>query len=293
MLNRLEPGPDAILRYAGHADAVVDVHLPLNRGPAPLLVLLHGGFWRQGYDRRHTRPLAGALRDAGWCVATPEYRRTGGAGGWPATFDDVAALRDRLVGLLHDALPGRVADVDPTLVGHSAGGHLALWWAVTDRSPAAPRRTVALAPVADLARAYAERLGDDAVAALIGGAADHPDRYADADPAARMRAGELPAGEVLLVHGTHDAQVPVQHTRDLATDTGVRHVEPDCDHFALIDPLSPTWPVVVSALGSLPDDRTAHPGRTPRRPGTMFRHSSTPYGGDVDGSVGGTGTAPG
>ena len=246
-------GPDAVLRYGGHSDAVIDVHLPPESFAAPLLVLLHGGFWRQAYDRRHTRPLAAALSGMGWAVATPEYRRTGGEGGWPQTFDDVAALRDRLAGLVHSALPGRVAEFPTTLVGHSAGGHLALWWALTDRSSGAPRRTIALAPVADLARAHAEDLGAGAVADLLGGGVrDHPDRYGAADPAARMRAGDAATGEVVIVHGRHDEEVPLQHSRDLAADAGLRLVEADCDHFAVIDPLSPAWPVVTAALGSAP-----------------------------------------
>ena len=256
MLDRPAPDPDAVLRYAEHRDAVVDVHLPAEAPgetrPAPVLVLLHGGFWRDAWDRRHTRPLAAALRDRGWLVATPEYRRTGGLGGWPGTFDDVADLRERLLPLLRDVLPGRVAAVQPTLVGHSAGGHLALWWALTSLS-SPPRRTVGLAPVSDLGRADEEGLGSGAVTALLGGGPHEvPERYAAADPAARMRAGEVPAGEVVLVHGRHDEDVPVQHSRDLATDVGVALVELDCEHFALIDPLSSAWPSVHDAVGALP-----------------------------------------
>jgi acetyl esterase/lipase len=262
VLDRPAPGPDAVLRYAEHRDAVVDVHLPAEPPgeirPAPVLVLLHGGFWRDAWDRRHTRPLAAALRDRGWLVATPEYRRTGGLGGWPGTLDDIAELREGVLPLLSDVLAGRVAAAPPTLVGHSAGGHLALWWALTSES-FPPRRTVGLAPVGDLARADEERLGSGAVAALLGGAlSELPERYAAADPAARMRAGEVPAGEVVLVHGRHDEDVPVEHSRDLATDVGVALLELDCEHFALIDPLSTVWPSVRDAVGALPG---SHPSR--------------------------------
>lgn len=258
VLDRPAPAPDAVLRYAEHRDAVVDVHLPTEAPgesyPAPVLVLVHGGFWREGWDRRHTRPLASALRDRGWLVATPEYRRTGGLGGWPRTLDDIAALRERLLPLLREVLPGRVAPPGPTLVGHSAGGHLALWWSLTNGSGTdRPRRTVALAPVSDLARAHAEKLGGGAVAALLGGGvAQVPERYAAADTAARLRAGEMLAGEVVLVHGRDDDSVPVQHSRDLATDVGVELVELTCDHFAPIDPLSVVWPAVRDAIGLPP-----------------------------------------
>lgn len=246
VLSRPAAGPDAVLRYGKHPEHVVDIHLP--PGPPavrPLLVLLHGGFWRHEYDRRHTRPMAQALRDMGFVVATPEYRRTGGSGGWPATFDDVAAVRSRLVALLQELVPQRLAPAPPVLLGHSAGGHLAMWWALTGPLSNVGG-VVALAPVADLYRAYADRLGDGAVGILMGGSPrQRPERYAAADPAALLRHGS-PAPRITVLHGVDDQQVPVSHSRELP---GVSYVElPGVEHFALIDPLSPAWPRVVSAL---------------------------------------------
>lgn len=248
MLTREAEAPDAVLRLGGHPDQVVDVHLPTprlgSRRPAPLVVLLHGGFWRAEHDRCHTRPMAVALREHGYAVATPEYRRTGADGGWPATFDDVASVRSNLPGLLAEALPGLVASAPPVVMGHSAGGQLALWWALTGRSEHTDR-VVALAPVADLARAYAEDLGDGAVGDLLGGSpATHPDRYAAADTAVLLRRWTGP--RPVVVHGDADLQVPVAHSRDLA---GVELVELSAtDHFAVIDPLSPAWPHVLRAV---------------------------------------------
>lgn len=240
VLARPAPSPDVVLRRGSAPDDLVDVHLPPSRDPAPLLVLLHGGFWRQEYDRRHTRALAAALRDEGYVVATPEYARTGGAGGWPRTFDDVADVRERLAGLLADVVPGRVADGPPVVVGHSAGGQLALWWSLTGSA----EPVVALAPVGDLARAHAEELGGGAVAALLDGSpAEQPQRYAAVDPAVLLPSRAIPA---TVLHGTDDRQVPVEHSRGLA---GVHLVElPGTDHFALIDPLSPAWPHVLAAV---------------------------------------------
>jgi len=248
VLTRDADGPDAVLRHGDHADHVVDIHLPTqplgSRTPAPLVVLLHGGFWRAEVDRRHTRPLAVALREQGYVVATPEYRRTGADGGWPATLDDVARVRERLPGLLADALPGLVAPTPPVVTGHSAGGHLALWWALTTRARDVAG-VVALAPVADLARAYAEDLDDGAVHALMGGSpAAHPARYAVADTAVLLRGwtGARP----VVVHGDADLQVPITHSRGLV---GIDLVElPATDHFAVIDPLSPAWPQVLRAV---------------------------------------------
>ncbi len=241
VLTRPAAAPDAVLRYGSAADHLIDVHLPSSRTPAPLVILLHGGFWRAAFDRRHTRPMASALRDEGYVVVTPEFRRTGGGGGWPATFDDVAAVRDRLGDLFAQVLPGRVTADRTVLVGHSAGGHLALWWSLTGGG----EPVVALAPVADLERAYVDDLDGGAVAALLGGSpADVPERYAAADPAVLLRDRTI---DVTVLHGTEDLQVPVAHSRGLA---GVDLVElPGVEHFALIDPLSTAWPHVLGAVG--------------------------------------------
>lgn len=237
--------PDLVLRYGPSADALVDVHLPRLRTPAPLVVLLHGGFWRDAYDRRHTRPLAKALRETGYVVATPEYRRTGSGGGWPGTFDDIASVREQLPDLLTGAVPDRVDVSRTVLVGHSAGGHLALWWSLTGQEDP----VVALAPVADLARAHAEDLDDGAVSALLGGSPrEQPQRYAATDTA-RLLAERAPRPRVVVLHGTADQQVPYEMSRDLV---GVELVTLEgADHFALIDPASAQWDAVLLAVRRL------------------------------------------
>lgn len=267
MTSRVADPPDAVVRWADPAshgeDGVADVYLPEISGTytsAGLVVALHGGFWRHEHDRRHLRPLAVALRDLGRVVAVPEYRRSGGRGGWPATFADVRALRSRLPALLAGLWGGRpaggVADGPVTLLGHSAGGHLALWWALDAAAettagagpPEPPTRVVALAPIADLARAYADDLDDGAVAALLGGGPDtRPEAYAVADVAARLRAGERPECPLAVLHGTDDVQVPPAHSAGL---TGVElRLLTGVEHFGLIDPRGRAWPEVVAALG--------------------------------------------
>lgn len=237
VLTRPAPPPDRVLAYADGADHVVDLYLPAG-GPAPLVVLLHGGFWRDEHDRAHTRPLADAVRREGYAVALPEYRRTPGAR-WPRLRDDVTALRDALRSLL--AGTGAMADGSYRLLGHSAGGHLALWWALG--APEHVARVVALAPVADLARAYADDLDDGAVVALLGGTPDeHPADFADANVAPRLSTLAAP---VTILHGDRDQRVPVGHSRGL--DIPAREL-PGVEHFGLIDPLSPAWPAVRDAL---------------------------------------------
>jgi len=232
-----------VLPYGPRAEQLLDVHLPPEpgHGPAPVVVLLHGGFWRQAFDRTHTRPLAEALSAEGHVVVTPEFRRVGGAGGWPMTFEDVVDALSA-VSTLGEAVPGRVAQRPPTLVGHSAGGQLAIWAALQDHASPV-HKVVALAPVADLREAYDRGLGEGAVAALMGGSpAELSEEYAAAD-AAGLLPGSVP---VTVVHGALDERVPVEMSRHLR---GVEYVElPDVEHFGLIDPLSPAWPTVRAAV---------------------------------------------
>lgn len=239
VLTRPAPPPDLVLAYDDGPDHVLDLHLPA-RGErtAPLIVLLHGGFWRDAHDRTHTRPLADALRREGCAVATPEYRRTPGAR-WPQIRDDLVAVRDALPALLEHV--DGVDDAPYRLLGHSAGGQLALWWGLS--APQQVERVVALAPVADLARAYADDLDGGAVAALLGGGpAAVPDAYAEADIAPRLPATQPP---IVVLHGDRDQRVPVEHSRGLGIP--VRELA-GVEHFGPIDPRSPAWPAVRDAL---------------------------------------------
>lgn len=237
--------PDLVLRYADHACGLLDLHLPggaMPEAPAPVVLLVHGGFWRSAWDRTHTRPQARALADLGHVVVTPEYRRVGpgddrggAGGGWPTTGDDVR----RALAALPAALPW--TPVRTTAVGHSAGGHLVLWLAATG---APLDHVVALAPVCDLREALRLDLGDGAAAALLAGADP-----ADADPMTLL--DERPEGTVAVVHGTRDDAVPVALSRALAArHPWISCTEVDADHMALIDPTSSAWPVVVRALAA-------------------------------------------
>jgi len=253
LTRRAEP-PDAVLRWADASthgdDGLADVYLPEISGKGqqpPVVVALHGGFWRQEYDRRHLRPMAVALRTLGRVVVLPEYRR-GRRGGWAATLDDVRALRVGLPGLLAAVAPRIDAGAPVSVVGHSAGGHLALWWALDAGPPARPGRVLALAPVADLARAHADQLGAGAVTRLLGGSPDRvPEAYAVADVAARLRSGDRLGCPAVILHGSADVDVPVAAVEGLV---GVQvEVLDGVEHYGLIDPHSPAWHAVVSRLG--------------------------------------------
>ncbi|MGZ4593613.1 MAG: alpha/beta hydrolase family protein [Actinomycetes bacterium] len=264
VLTRPATPPDRTVRYGPGADHVADIRLPEEQGPRPLVVVVHGGFWMAEFDRGHAGPQSAALAAAGYVVATVEYRRVGQpGGGWPGTFDDVAALTDAVPALVADSVGPRVDTARTVLVGHSAGGHLAAWAAARHRLPpgspwhrAVPldAAVVALAGVLDLHRAAELGLGGHAAALLLGGdPAERPERYAAASPASLLPSGS----RQVLVHGTRDAQVPVEMSRryvDRAAALGQRVALHELDglgHFELIDPRSGAWPTVLDSIREL------------------------------------------
>ena len=247
-------GPARRLDYGGHPSQYGELTLPAGDGPVRgVAVVVHGGFWRQAYGLELGRPLAVDLANTGLAVWNVEYRRVGGDGGWPATFDDVAAALDLLAGPGQDAAGGRLVLDRVVAVGHSAGGHLGAWLAGRPGLPAgtpgaAPivrlRGVVSQAGVLDLVDSAERGVGRGAAQDLLGGAPDAvPDRYALASPVARLPIG-VP---VVCVHGTEDANVPIRQSErfvDAARDAG-EAVElvtlPGVDHFAVIDPATPAW----------------------------------------------------
>ncbi|MFE2261881.1 alpha/beta hydrolase [Streptomyces griseosporeus] len=263
--------PDTTAAYGDHPDQVIDFYAPRAErgpgGPAPLVVVLHGGAWRAPYDRRHVSPFAAFLADRGFGVALVEYRRgTEGdaalAGRWPDTFDDVAAALDALPALARQALP----QTDPrrtVVTGHSAGGHLALWAAARHVLPAgAPwrldgppqlRGVVALAPIADFTVAEKLDVCDNAALQLLGGQELFAERQPYADPALLLPTGIA----TTLVQGRADLDVP-QAVAEAYADAAAKAGEvvgltllEDVGHFPLIDPAADACAVVAEEIAQL------------------------------------------
>jgi acetyl esterase/lipase len=205
------------IRYGPSVDQEADLHLPATRR-APVVCLLHGGFWRMPHGRDQMAAIADDLASRGLAVWNLEYRRLGTPqAGWPGTLDDVAAGLDHLARL---SLDGVDLDLERVVVvGHSAGGHLALWVAGRGRARSVPTprvrplATVGLAPIADLALAYELRVGGEVVAELLGGPpSQHPDRLRAASPVEMLPLGV----RQLVLHGAADDVVPIDLSRRYA-----------------------------------------------------------------------------
>ncbi|HEY3865649.1 MAG TPA: alpha/beta hydrolase [Solirubrobacteraceae bacterium] len=262
-------------RYGRHSSQRANLYVPAGPGPHPVIVLIHGGSWQKRYGKVFMRWIAGDLLRRGYAVWNIEYRRVGADGGWPATFEDVATAIDHLAVLRDPHLD--LARV--TFLGHSAGGHLALWAAARPNlppgapgalarpardgsppntpPPVRPCRVVSLAGVADLAEAY-RRWRGGVVRDLMGGSpAEVPERYAAGDPM-RLLPLQIP---VLIVHGVHDQTVSIELSRGYAAaarraggEVELVEIEgPAGSHRAHLDPRGAAWAAVVERL----DDPTA------------------------------------
>ena len=222
-------------------------------------MLIHGGYWKPIYDRHLEDVVAAALTRRGFAVWNIDYRPAGGW--WSDTFADVAAAMDHVTRSPHAGVLdlGRVA-----VMGHSAGGHLALWLAsrtalrsgAMGASPAlVPRLAVGQAAVCDLVTGALERLGDGAVHTLMGGEPDDfPDRYTVGSPRALLPSRGV---RTVLVHGRDDTVVPVSQSRDYAraaeaAGTPVElHLLDRAEHIEHLRPRSPALAPVFAALAKI------------------------------------------
>ncbi len=230
---------DYSISYGSDALQFGALRLPETPGPYPVIVFIHGGCWLNQFSLDHVSAVSRALANQGHAVWTPEYRRVGDAGGgWPGTFEDIA----RSVAALQGMVLKHQLDLSRLIVmGHSAGGHLALWLAAQGKLLL--RGAISLAGICDLA-AY-ERLGNDCAASLpglLGGTSlEVPERWVLANPT-RLLPLKAPA---CLIHGASDTIVPLSQSEDFARAA-------DCElqvirgggHFDLVSPHSSAFEVI-------------------------------------------------
>lgn len=234
-MTRPAPLPNATIPFGEHGDQVLDLYVPdggLGSDDAPI-VFVHGGYWRPEYDRMHARNAASAVSEAGRVAVLLEYRRI--PGDPDASVDDVihgigAALRET-----------NTAQV--VLVGHSAGGHLALVAANSVSNQVAG--VLALAPISDLRMAEDQDLDDGAVRSFLGASAA---LRADLDPML-LPTPPVPTG---LIHGRNDTIVPLAMSQRFAEEHPVElTVVETIGHYELIDPLTTTWRAVLNQIRTI------------------------------------------
>jgi acetyl esterase/lipase len=244
MDDRLTIGIGNSVRYGDQPEQRGELLLADGDGPFPVVVFVHGGFWRNTYDLTLAGPQALDAQSRGYATWNIEYRRVGDpGGGYPGTLEDVGAAIDALARIDAPLDLDRVA-----VVGHSAGGHLALWVGQRDNPVVVPRLVVGQAPVADLEAAL--ELSGGAVVDFMGGRPEQrPDAYAEADPARRLPI-KVPQ---LIVIGTADDTVPLSVVEPYLAAAGSGldvEIVDGVDHFDVIDPSSPTWDLVMDRIAA-------------------------------------------
>jgi len=246
-----------------------ELRVPSTKGPHPVAIVIHGGCWRAklgDMDQRavamdNMRPAAAALTDAGVATWNIEYRRLGNeGGGWPGTFQDVARAADSVRTLTRD----NQLDVTRIIaIGHSSGGHLAMWLAArskllksSDLYVSDPLRLIGVVNLdgpADLRATLPLQqpvCGSPVITDLIGGSPDErPERYRDASPIELLPFGvrqEFFAGRMFAAH-----VAPYEMATKRAGDALHTTVLADAGHFGFIDPQSDVWPQVMRSVRRL------------------------------------------
>lgn len=253
VLTRPAQPADHRIAYGPNEFQFGDLRLPKGSGRSPVAIVIHGGCWMSEYGLSYMGHLSAALSEAGVATWSVEYRRVGNeGGGWPGTFEDVARAADHLR-TIAKTYP---LDLDQVVaVGHSAGGHLALWLAarkllpkdsrVYSPDPLPLRGVVSLAGITDLRRSGTAC--DTNVTQLMGGSAqDKAAIYGQASPIELLPLG-IPSA---IVQGSIDPIIPLAMAEDYADvakkkgDGAKLVVIEKAGHFEVVDPKSFAWEAV-------------------------------------------------
>lgn len=269
-INKLSSSPAKFrFNYGDGSYQFADLRIPSGRGPFPVAVLIHGGCWLSKYaDLKIMDPMATALTRAGIATWNIEYRRVDNpGGGWPGTFQDVGNAIDYLQTIAGD----NYLDLNRVvIIGHSAGGHLALWAAARHKLPENSAlyssRVLPIRGVIDLAGPgnlmsfiplQEEVCNEKIITKMMGGTpTEKPDRYAQGSPSELLPLGV----KQILFTGEDDISVPPKlgEAYLLAAKKEDDDVEfitvENAAHFELISPESKAWPdIKQTVLGLLKD----------------------------------------
>lgn len=241
------------IAYGEHPEQYGHLYLPETavQEPLPVVVVIHGGFWSGRYALNLGTQYAVEFARAGFAAWNIEYRRVGAGGLWPEVNRDVVDAVDAVGGVVQQHSPFRLDLDDVRVVGHSAGGHLALWLAGQKDSKIRPSRVVSQAGVLDLTAGPSSGHINPAVQELLDVTyADAPQDYVAASPLHRLPIG-IP---VHCIHGALDVQVPVSQSERYveaavgAGDEARLTVVDGEDHFAFLQPGSECWKQSLSAV---------------------------------------------
>ncbi len=253
---------DITIRYGKDPNQFGELRLPAGKGPHPVVIVIHGGCWLAEYDLRQIGPLAAHITRLGYATWSLEYRRVGNpGGGWPGTFTDIADGID----FLRDLAPTHDLDLQRVIaIGHSAGGHLALWAAARSKLPEdsalyrvdtlSLQGVIALAGVGDLTDLETQKGCGQASQSLMGGApSEFPERYAQGSPQ-QLLPFQVPQ---ILIHGRQDPIIALTasqnfYARARASGDPCRLVVlPNAGHFEPVIPSSSAGENVREAIQSL------------------------------------------
>jgi acetyl esterase/lipase len=255
---------EVVLPYGESSRQRVGLTRPEGVDEVPVVVLIHGGFWRSDVDRHAMDAIVESVVEEGWAAWNVEHRPTDDGGGWPETFEDVAAAVDEVAEVAEERHldPARVV-----VLGHAGGGTLALWTGaragLPDGTPGSdpvvrPVAVASLAGIPHLVAGSEEQLASGAVDELMGGPPGYEDDdpYLVASPAERLPL-DVPQ---LLVAGDADPIVPSRQSSayaaraDEAGDRVTAIVRPGVDHNDVIDTRSEEWAEVLVWLHEQLDD---------------------------------------
>jgi acetyl esterase/lipase len=232
---------DHIIAYGEAPEQFGELRLPKSSGPHPVVVFIHGGCWLNKYGVDHIAAVSRALADEGYAVWSPEYRRVGDEeGGWPGTFEDIT----KSIEFLDELAGGYSLRLDRVIVvGHSAGGHLALWLAAQKGVSLPLCGVISLAGISDLLsyEALANECASSLPKLLGGTSLEQPDRWVQVDPV-RLLPLIVPS---VFIHGELDDIVSLAQSECMG---GTLHVVKGGGHYDMVSPHSDAFKIICQAL---------------------------------------------